>query len=606
MQDSIGRRAARALRMRPALAGAFLLGTGMHALGHTVLAGAAGFLTRHLAGDAALMDVRSTGGGRALADLVPWFGRLPLSLPLALAIAGTSAALVKLVGGMIGAHAEASLAGSAGAELRRDVLRSLLFATSRTEEVRGSAPPPALPALRGIRQPDHGRASSRHSLGAGDREASGHARDLASLTSHIQDVERGIAQGVFAEVRAAVQLAPLLALLVWLAPSLATSAVLALLAFGALAFATRRALKRGHLRAARQAEGMLQAADEAVRHAELWSTYGAEARIEQHVDRLGRAMIATGARLRVRASLLSGTSEVLGALALLLALLLVAAGLLRGVERGAIVSFAIAFFLTYRPLRDLVDARLLRARGEESLARALRPGRADESPRRAPRAWDPAPLELTDLVSHFGRHEPVTATIAPGEIVALVGPTGIGKSSLLRVLLGLDPARRGLVHFGGEDLTTAPRGPGARPFAWVPQHAPVLGDTLAANVGLGSADEDEPTDAARRALQELGAESFAQALGDATLITEREISGGERQWIATARALASRLPVLLLDEPTSQLDPSAQERMLAALARLRGVRTVIIVTHRPEPLAIADRIVRLNAAPRDDGEERPT
>jgi ABC-type bacteriocin/lantibiotic exporter with double-glycine peptidase domain len=72
-----------------------------------------------------------------------------------------------------------------------------------------------------------------------------------------------------------------------------------------------------------------------------------------------------------------------------------------------------------------------------------------------------------------------------------------------------------------------------------------------------------------------------------------ELSGGERQWVAIARALATGLPVLLLDEPTSGLDPASQQRVLEALAAVRGKRTVLLVTHRPEPLAIADRVIRL-------------
>ena len=96
-------------------------------------------------------------------------------------------------------------------------------------------------------------------------------------------------------------------------------------------------------------------------------------------------------------------------------------------------------------------------------------------------------------------------------------------------------------------------------------------------------------------LASLGATALASSVGDAVLATERSVSGGERQWIATARALATKLPVLLLDEPTSSLDGAAQERMLKAIAGLRGTRTVLIVTHRPEPLAIADVVVRLDS-----------
>jgi ABC-type bacteriocin/lantibiotic exporter with double-glycine peptidase domain len=73
----------------------------------------------------------------------------------------------------------------------------------------------------------------------------------------------------------------------------------------------------------------------------------------------------------------------------------------------------------------------------------------------------------------------------------------------------------------------------------------------------------------------------------------RALSGGERQWVSLARALATSQPVLLLDEPTSALDPASQRAMLDAIARLRGTRSVILVTHRPEPLALADVVVSL-------------
>ena len=117
----------------------------------------------------------------------------------------------------------------------------------------------------------------------------------------------------------------------------------------------------------------------------------------------------------------------------------------------------------------------------------------------------------------------------------------------------------------------------------------MLADSLEGNVRLAAG-----ATGAREALAPLGAEHLVGDLGDACLgAGGRVVSGGERQWIALARAVATRQPVLLLDEPTSSLDEAAQARVLAAIARLRGKRTVLLVTHRPEPLAVADRVIHL-------------
>ena len=124
----------------------------------------------------------------------------------------------------------------------------------------------------------------------------------------------------------------------------------------------------------------------------------------------------------------------------------------------------------------------------------------------------------------------------------------------------------------------------------MPQDSPLLLDTLEANVTLGG-----PADVAEE-LVALGAGHLNEAAQGSRLgAHERALSGGEKQWVALARAMATRQPVLLLDEPTSGLDAASQDKVLGAIARLRGRRSVLIVTHRPEPLALADVVVRVGA-----------
>jgi ABC-type transport system involved in cytochrome bd biosynthesis fused ATPase/permease subunit len=198
---------------------------------------------------------------------------------------------------------------------------------------------------------------------------------------------------------------------------------------------------------------------------------------------------------------------------------------------------------------------------------------------------------LRNLRTICGSGEALTLRIEPGSIVVLAGPTGSGKTTLLRTLLGLERAAGGELLFDGKPLGDAPAGPAFRPFVWVPQDAPLLADNLAANVLLGAQSAD-----ANGTLDGLGAGHLVSALGDERLgAGGRAVSGGERQWIALARAIATEQPVLLLDEPTSGLDAESQRRVLVAIARLRGKRTVLLVTHRSEPMAIADRVVRFDA-----------
>jgi ABC-type multidrug transport system fused ATPase/permease subunit len=494
---------------------------------------------------------------------------------LLLTAIGLVVVVVKGAAGTYATYVQGRVAGEVGSSLRIALLDSLL----------------AVHRLRRPRQDDHGDLGTSPGT-------SPPAQAVAALTDQVQEVELGLKQGLLGGARSLAQLVPIAAVLVLLSPRMALVAALVLGGFGVALGRLRGGYQRATRSGARERERLLEAADEAVRHADLWVSYGAEAKARATVRRLGDALGRGAAQLEARAAAMSGTNEVLGAAALVLAVGASRAGWLGRVASGeTLLAFAVAFFLAYRPLRELADARLALARAEaayEGLRRVI-DGVAAEPPTSVPastpsRAWPPATLEIRDLALRRGTCGPVSLRVDPGAIVAIAGPTGIGKTTLLRTLLGLDRAVGGAILFDGAALDDAPAGPEGRPFAWVPQDAPLLADTLAANVALGAPDADP-----RAALEPLGASHLARDLDGARLgAGGRAVSGGERQWIALARAIATRQPVLLLDEPTSGLDADSQRRVLDAIAALRGHRTVLLVTHRPEPLAVADRVVRLD------------
>lgn len=190
----------------------------------------------------------------------------------------------------------------------------------------------------------------------------------------------------------------------------------------------------------------------------------------------------------------------------------------------------------------------------------------------------------------------VDLDLPPRSLTALVGPSGAGKTTVARLLLGFAHPDHGRVLVDGVDLAELDLDAWRERVAYVPERPWLLPGTVAENVRLGRPEAGDAE--VELALARAQALDFVRRLpqGATTPVGEdgARLSGGERLRIALARAFVADSAIVVLDEPTSQLDPDSEAAVLGALAELAQGRTVLTITHREAPLALHDRVVRLD------------
>ncbi|SEB59448.1 ABC transporter ATP-binding protein/permease [Arthrobacter woluwensis] len=351
----------------------------------------------------------------------------------------------------------------------------------------------------------------------------------------------------------------------------------------------------------------------------LHAVPGVRARLDDRSDQLHRATVAT-----MRVSLADTALTDLGiqagllAAAALASLSALGAGPTAGVAGAAVVYFVLLLSSeVFRPVRDLARQwhagylglsalGSIDAAGGGSVTQAAHAGPSDAGPsgdgaRPAPggtaaAAVSPAEghLVLDGLSFRYSAEAPwvlrgAQAELRPGGITALAGASGAGKSTLFDLLLGFLPAAEGRILLDGRPLLRSELGV-------VSQRSYLFPGTIRENLTAvnPAATEEDLIRVLRQA--GLAAELDAWTDGLDTVLSEAggSVSGGQSQRLAIARALLADRPVLLLDEPTSALNPELAEEVLAGLRDHARERTVLMIAHRPEAIAAADTVLLLS------------
>jgi ATP-binding cassette subfamily B protein len=270
---------------------------------------------------------------------------------------------------------------------------------------------------------------------------------------------------------------------------------------------------------------------------------------------------------------------------------------------GTLVAFVSYLGGVFRPVQTLTSMYQTLKRATVSLDAVRSILEAQDCLGDAPDAREPGPfrgeVEFRNLSFQYRPGTPllhdIQVHVQPGEMVALVGPSGTGKTTLMALLQRLYDPSAGSILIDGQDLRGLKQRALRDQIGIVLQEGTLFSDTIHDNIAFGRhAASREQVEAAAHAAN---AHDFISALpqGYDTLVGERgsKLSGGERQRIAIARALLKDAPILVLDEATSALDADAEEKVQEALARLTRGRTTFVIAHRLATITSADRILVL-------------
>ena len=293
---------------------------------------------------------------------------------------------------------------------------------------------------------------------------------------------------------------------------------------------------------------------------------------------------------------LSPLIEIVTSLALCFALYIT---VIKQIEPQTIASMLTALYMCYQPVKKIGTVSNTIRKAEASLDRLEYILNSEDT---VPESKNPKPIgtvagkicfaDVTFSYESTAALNQVSATIEPGQVVALVGPSGAGKTTFANLVPRFYDANEGSVTLDDIDVREIFKQDLRAQVALVSQESVLFSDTIANNIRIGKSDAtfDEVKQAAKMAHAHEFIETFEE--GYETIVGERgsRLSGGQRQRIAMARAFLKNAPIIILDEPTSALDAESEHNIQAALEDLAKGRTMLIIAHRFSTIKNAERI----------------
>jgi ABC-type multidrug transport system fused ATPase/permease subunit len=436
---------------------------------------------------------------------------------------------------------------------------------------------------------------------------------LSTLTSDVQTIQSFASTSTLNIFTDTLTLAGMIVVMFWLRWDFALIALAVMPLLALFILRVNKAIKTAVKDVRTRQSDLLATLQEGLQSIEVVQAYSREEYQERQLRNASMETVTAWLKARRVSSLLSPMVGLVVAICTGLVLwrgsLLILAGTMTA---GALTVFLAYLARFFQPVRELAVMTNTIAQVSVAFQRVLAVCDADKTVPERPAPKEPPPFRGEIAFEHiaFG-YDPalpvlrdITFAVSPGQMVGIVGPTGSGKSTVVRLIPRFRDPDAGTIKIDGTEICDYKLHGLRCQIGFVLQDTVLLRGTVRDNIAFGRPDatEDQVVEAAKLA----NADEFITRMPDGydSMVGDRgsTLSGGQRQRIGIARALIRDNPILILDEPTAALDAESEELVIQALDRLMAGRTVITIAHRLSTLRNADKIIVIdNGVVAEDG-----